>query len=57
VNAVAGEDWESLVPGTPVSVTIGWAGISEGGPFTTATDAFIAADQAMLKAKELPRAS
>jgi diguanylate cyclase (GGDEF)-like protein len=57
VNAVASEDWESLVPGTPVSVTIGWAGISAGGPFTTVTDAFIAADQAMLKAKELPRAS
>jgi diguanylate cyclase (GGDEF)-like protein len=56
VNAVAGEDWESLVPGTPVSVTIGWAGISDDGPSTVA-DAFVAADLAMLAAKELPRAS
>jgi diguanylate cyclase (GGDEF)-like protein len=55
VNAVSGEDWESLVPGTPVSVTVGWAGISEGGPFTTVADAFIAADHAMLAAKEMPR--
>jgi diguanylate cyclase (GGDEF)-like protein len=57
VAAVSGEDWESLVPGTPVSVTIGWAGISETGPFSTAADAFVAADHAMLAAKELPRAS
>jgi diguanylate cyclase (GGDEF)-like protein len=57
VNAVSGEDWESLVPGTPVSVTIGWAGISEDGPITTVTDAFIAADHEMLKAKEMPHAS
>jgi diguanylate cyclase (GGDEF)-like protein len=57
VHAVSGEDWESLVPGTPVSVTIGWAGISEAGPFTTVADAFVAADHAMLAAKEMPRAS
>jgi diguanylate cyclase (GGDEF)-like protein len=57
VNAVSGEDWESLVPGTPVSVTIGWAGISEDGPIATVTDAFVAADQEMLKAKQMPRAS
>ena len=50
-NAVRGEDWESLVPGTPVSVTIGWAGISKDGPHTTVADAFEAADHAMLKAK------
>jgi diguanylate cyclase (GGDEF)-like protein len=56
VNAVSGEDWESLVPGTPVSVTIGWAGVSEDGPIATATDAFVAADHEMLKAKEMPRA-
>jgi diguanylate cyclase (GGDEF)-like protein len=56
VNAVAGEDWEALVPGTPVSVTVGWAGISEGG-LSTVADAFVAADLAMLAAKELPRAS
>ncbi|MCW2642567.1 MAG: diguanylate cyclase [Dactylosporangium sp.] len=57
VNAVSGEDWESLVPGTPVSVTIGWAGISDDGPIATVTDAFVAADQEMLKAKQMPRAS
>ncbi|GAA1813975.1 hypothetical protein GCM10009835_37150 [Planosporangium flavigriseum] len=57
VTAVSGEDWESLVPGTPVSVTIGWAGISEDGPITTVTEAFMAADHEMLKAKEMPCAS
>lgn len=56
VNAVGGEDWESLVPGTPVSVTVGWAIISEGGPDTVAA-AFVEADHAMLAAKALPRAS
>jgi diguanylate cyclase (GGDEF)-like protein len=56
-TAVSCEDWESLVPGTPVSVTIGWAGIAEDGPITTVTDAFVAADHAMLRAKEMPRAS
>jgi diguanylate cyclase (GGDEF)-like protein len=54
VNAVSGEDWQSLVPGTPVSVTIGWAGISEGGP-TTVAEAFMTADHAMLAAKKTPR--
>ncbi|WP_338090854.1 GGDEF domain-containing protein [Planosporangium thailandense] len=56
VTAVSCEDWESLVPGTPVSVTIGWAGISEEGPITTVAEAFVAADHEMLKAKEMPRA-
>jgi diguanylate cyclase (GGDEF)-like protein len=56
VIAVASEDWESLVPGTRVSVTIGWAGISEGGPITTVADAFVAADHEMLRAKKMPRA-
>jgi diguanylate cyclase (GGDEF)-like protein len=54
VNTIAGEDWESLVPGTPVSVTIGWAGVSSEGPFTTVADAFEAADVAMLAAKQTP---
>jgi diguanylate cyclase (GGDEF)-like protein len=57
VTAVSGEDWESLVPGTPVSVTIGWAGIAENG-FKTVAEAFAAADRAMLSAKTaMPRAS
>src|SRR5690606_38317970 len=29
VNAVRGEDWESLEPGTPVSASVGWAEIGE----------------------------
>ncbi len=52
VRAVAAEDWGALVPGTPVSVSIGWAGLSEAS-FTTVADAFTAADLAMLKAKKL----
>jgi diguanylate cyclase (GGDEF)-like protein len=56
-EAVAGEDWHALVPGTPVSVTIGWAGVSGTGPFTSVADAFEAADHAMLRAKTRPRAS
>ena len=54
VNAVAAEDWESLVPGTPVGVTVGWAGISEGSAGTVA-DAFQRADLEMLAAKAVPR--
>jgi diguanylate cyclase (GGDEF)-like protein len=57
VNAVTAEDWNSLVPGTPVGVTIGWAGISGDGPFTSVAAAFEAADHAMLQAKTRPRAS
>jgi len=57
VNAVAAEDWNSLVPGTPVGVTIGWAGVSGDGPFTSVSAAFEAADHAMLRAKTRPRAS
>jgi diguanylate cyclase (GGDEF)-like protein len=57
-NAVLSEDWESLVPGTPVSVTIGWAAISDAGPHRTVEEAFVAADYAMLKQKlPQPRAS
>ncbi|GAA3304438.1 GGDEF domain-containing protein [Dactylosporangium vinaceum] len=55
--AVAGEDWQSLVPGTPVGVTIGWAGLS-GEDFQTVAEAFEAADHAMLRAKTpRPRAA
>jgi diguanylate cyclase (GGDEF)-like protein len=56
VAAVAGEDWNALVPGTPISVTIGWAVIGEGG-LTRVADAFETADMAMLRAKAPPRAS
>jgi diguanylate cyclase (GGDEF)-like protein len=55
-TAVAAEDWEALVPGTPVGVTIGWAPISADG-YTTVAEAFEAADHEMLRAKARPRAS
>jgi len=57
VNAVAAEDWNSLVPGTPVGVTIGWADVSGSGPSTSVAEAFEAADHAMLRAKTRARAS
>ncbi|GIJ48862.1 hypothetical protein Val02_57480 [Virgisporangium aliadipatigenens] len=57
VGAVKGEDWQALVPGTPISVTIGWAGVGGDGGFTTVQEAFEAADHAMLAAKTRPRAS
>jgi len=56
VTAVSDEDWQELVPGTPVSLTIGWASIGGDG-FTSVTEAFEAADHAMLRAKTQPRAS
>ncbi|GAA2599252.1 hypothetical protein GCM10010399_32490 [Dactylosporangium fulvum] len=57
VAAVAAEDWQSLVPGTPVGVTIGWAGLS-GEHFNSVAEAFEAADHAMLRAKApRPRAA
>jgi len=48
VNAVDAEDWASLVPGTPVGVTIGWSQVTARG---RVADAFAAADRAMLRAK------
>jgi len=53
-SAVNAEDWQSLVPGTPVGVTIGWARL---GTSTTISDAFEQADLAMLRAKVKPKAS
>ena len=49
-HAVAGEDWHALVPGTPVSVTIGWAEVSHAGAATISA-AFEEADLKMLRAK------
>jgi diguanylate cyclase (GGDEF)-like protein len=54
--AVIGEDWSALVPGTPISITIGWAVIGEGGS-TRVAEAFETADMAMLSAKTTQRAS
>ncbi|MGK5742502.1 GGDEF domain-containing protein [Micromonospora sp. URMC 103] len=57
--AVAGEDWESLVPGTPVGVSIGFAEVSGTGPALrdALSAAFEIADREMLRAKARPRAS
>ncbi|WDZ85025.1 GGDEF domain-containing protein [Micromonospora cathayae] len=57
--AIRTEDWESLVPGTPVRVTIGFAEVSSPGPLgrDAIRAAFDAADQQMLRAKAHPRAS
>jgi diguanylate cyclase (GGDEF)-like protein len=50
VTAVSDEDWRALVPGTPISMTIGWANVGEGG-YATATEAFQAAANAALLAR------
>jgi diguanylate cyclase (GGDEF)-like protein len=46
--AVAGHNWASIVPGTPVTLTIGLAELRAGTPLP---DAFREADLLMLKAK------
>ncbi|MEV4760595.1 GGDEF domain-containing protein [Micromonospora sp. NPDC049559] len=50
--AVHAEDWESLVPGTPVGVTVGFAEVAGPGGLRTA---FELADREMLRAKARPR--
>ena len=47
-HAVREEDWAALVPGTPVSITVGWAQASRD---QSLADAFAAADRAMLRRK------
>ena len=54
-TAVQDEDWESLVPGTPVGVTVGFAEVS--GPGAGLHTAFELADREMLQAKNRPRAA
>lgn len=49
VTAVHDEDWESIVPGTPVSASVGWAELRVD---TGLVDAFRKADRAMLDAKQ-----
>jgi diguanylate cyclase (GGDEF)-like protein len=58
VGAVAAEDWHSVVPGTPVGVSVGWAEVTGSGATLreALTTAFQAADRAMLRAKS-PRAA
>jgi diguanylate cyclase (GGDEF)-like protein len=53
VSAIAAEDWQALVPATPVGVTIGWANLGADG-FVSVADAFHAADREMLGAKKGP---
>ena len=48
VQAIGEEDWVALVPGTPVSITIGWAQASRN---LSIAAAFAAADHAMLRRK------
>lgn len=48
-TAVAAEDWESLVPGTPVRLNVGFAEVK--GPTAGLRDAFEVADREMLRAK------
>lgn len=47
--AVAAEDWEALVTGTPVSVAIGWAELTDVHDLTSALEI---ADRAMLTQKD-----
>ncbi|PZG21075.1 GGDEF domain-containing protein [Micromonospora craterilacus] len=57
--AVCSEDWESLVPGTPVGVSIGFSEVGVGGPGQrdALSAAFEAADREMLRTKVRPRTS
>ncbi len=57
--AVRTEDWESLVPGTPVGVSIGLSEVGAGGPGQRDAlgAAFEAADREMLRAKVRPRSA
>lgn len=57
--AVRTEDWESLVPGTPVGVTIGFAEVNASGAGIREAlgAAFEAADREMLRAKAHHRVS
>ncbi len=48
VTAIRAEDWASIAPGTPVSLSIGWAEADSGHALT---EAFARADRAMLRAK------
>ncbi|MEH1013894.1 GGDEF domain-containing protein [Micromonospora sp. CPCC 206060] len=57
--AVRAEDWESLVPGTPVGVSVGFAEVTGSGAALREAlrDAFHVADREMLRAKSRPHAS
>lgn len=57
--AVHNEDWESLVPGTPVGVSVGFAEVdgTAAGLREALSTAFEVADREMLRAKLRPRAA
>ncbi|MGH3742270.1 MAG: hypothetical protein ACRDT1_13200, partial [Micromonosporaceae bacterium] len=48
VAAIASEDWDVLVPNTPISITMGWAELDGR---TELSSSFELADRAMLQAK------
>lgn len=53
-SAIAAEDWTSLVPGTPLSASIGWAeigGVERRNGRSEIASAFEIADRAMYQAK------
>ncbi|HEX6074759.1 MAG TPA: GGDEF domain-containing protein [Micromonosporaceae bacterium] len=52
VTAIEAEDWDALVPNTPVTVTVGWARLDGR---TELTSSFELADRAMLRAKATAR--
>ncbi|MGH3735810.1 MAG: GGDEF domain-containing protein [Micromonosporaceae bacterium] len=54
IAAIAGEDWNVLVPNTPVSITVGWAELDGR---TELASSFELADRAMLRAKHAAQAS
>ena len=47
-RAEAGEDWDGLVPGTRVGVTLGWAGATAATVFGSAAEALDAAMDAVI---------
>ncbi|MEV0720568.1 GGDEF domain-containing protein, partial [Asanoa sp. NPDC050611] len=57
--AVAAEDWQALVPGTPVGVSVGFAEVNGSGPALRDAlgQAFEIADREMLRSKRRPRAA
>ena len=58
-TAVEAEDWASLVPGTPVGVSVGFAEVDGSGPGLreSLVRAFEVADRAMLRAKRQAKAA
>ncbi|GAA4907448.1 diguanylate cyclase (GGDEF)-like protein [Stackebrandtia albiflava] len=56
-EALHNEDWDSLVPGTDLTASIGWAEVAAGSGPQGVTGAFSIADEAMRKAKQARRAT